>query len=151
MARFDRSGGKRLKETEEYPMGFGKSVALRHAFGKDRGAHNCGYCCFPPHSWFLSLCSRFAGSPSLLLGLPIQLFGLYIANTLGFSRFLSVCFMFVLMHTASYCFKDVKKSELKSTLKVAEEKVLTDLKASVGECFWNRNHEYHDKRDDRIL
>lgn len=31
-----RSGGKRLKETEQYPAGFGRALALRHAFGKDR-------------------------------------------------------------------------------------------------------------------
>lgn len=31
-----RSGGKRLKETEQYPAGFGRSIAIRHVFGKDR-------------------------------------------------------------------------------------------------------------------
>ncbi|CAL1144105.1 unnamed protein product, partial [Cladocopium goreaui] len=30
----EQSGGKRLKETEQYPAGFGRALALRHAFGK---------------------------------------------------------------------------------------------------------------------
>ena len=30
-----RSGGPRLKQTEQYPSGFGRSLALRHLFRKD--------------------------------------------------------------------------------------------------------------------
>ena len=32
---FLRSGGPRLKATEEYPASFGRTLALRHLFGKD--------------------------------------------------------------------------------------------------------------------
>lgn len=31
-----RSGGPKLKSTEEYPVGFGRTLALRHIFGKDQ-------------------------------------------------------------------------------------------------------------------
>ena len=33
-----RSGGPKLRQTEEYPKGFGKVLAVRHVFGKD----SCG-------------------------------------------------------------------------------------------------------------
>jgi len=37
------SGGPKLKSTEEYPRGFGRTLAIRHIFGKDkkRGLLKC--------------------------------------------------------------------------------------------------------------
>ena len=31
-----RSGGPLLKQTEQYPSGFGRSMGIRHLFGKER-------------------------------------------------------------------------------------------------------------------
>ena len=31
-----RSGGPMLKQTEQYPSGFGRSMGIRHLFGKER-------------------------------------------------------------------------------------------------------------------